>query len=104
MRIALVSQEFPPDTARGGIGTQTHLKAHGLAALGHEVHVISRSTTREPKDQWQGRVHVIRNPGTHSSLTAFTETAAWLAYSFEVAATLARLHAQAPFDLIDFPE
>ena len=43
LRIALVSQEYPPETAKGGIGSQTFLKAHGLAALGHEVHVISRS-------------------------------------------------------------
>ena len=34
MRLALVAQEYPPETANGGIGTQTHLEAHGLAALG----------------------------------------------------------------------
>src|SRR5438093_665826 len=38
MRIGLVSQEYPPETAHGGIGTQTYLKAHGLAALGHAVY------------------------------------------------------------------
>src|SRR5207244_4050866 len=33
MRICLVSQEYPPETARGGIGSQTYNKAHALAAL-----------------------------------------------------------------------
>jgi hypothetical protein len=42
MRICLVSQEYPPETAKGGLGTQTYLKAHGLALLGHEVHVICK--------------------------------------------------------------
>lgn len=45
MKIAFCSQEYPPETAHGGIATQTRAKAHGLAALGHEVFVISHSTT-----------------------------------------------------------
>ena len=43
MRLCLVSQEYPPDTAHGGIGAQTYLKAHGMARLGHEVTVLSHS-------------------------------------------------------------
>src|SRR5262245_26311764 len=41
LRICLVSHEYPPETARGGIGSQTWNKAHALAALGHEVQVLS---------------------------------------------------------------
>src|SRR5437773_9808668 len=43
VKICLVSQEYPPETARGGIGTQTYFKAHGFAARGHEVYVLSRN-------------------------------------------------------------
>ena len=32
MRIVFVAQEYPPESAKGGIGTQTFAKAHGLAA------------------------------------------------------------------------
>ena len=50
MRIAFVSQEYPPETAKGGLGTQTHIPAdlpagaiartvRELAALGLPVHV-----------------------------------------------------------------
>jgi glycogen synthase len=39
----MISQEFPPETGWGGIGTYTHNLAHGLAELGHRVHVIART-------------------------------------------------------------
>ena len=54
MRICLVSQEYPPETADGGIGYQTHAKAHGLARRGHEVHVISVSPDHQQHDFRRG--------------------------------------------------
>jgi glycosyltransferase involved in cell wall biosynthesis len=104
MRIALVSQEYPPETAKGGIGTQTFLKAHGLVALGHEVHVISRSPDRKPSRRDDGGVQVTRIPGGETRLPIFTEAADWLSYSVEVAVAVAALHAQSPLDVVDFPE
>jgi glycogen(starch) synthase len=41
VRIALVSQEYPPERG-GGIGTNTEITAEALAARGHEVHVLTR--------------------------------------------------------------
>ncbi|MEO5960902.1 MAG: glycosyltransferase family 4 protein [Opitutaceae bacterium] len=104
MRIALVSQEYPPETAKGGIGTQTFLKAHGLTALGHEVHVISRSPDGKPSRRDDRGVQVTRIPGGEVRLPVFTEAADWLSYSLEVAAAVAALHAQSPLDVVDFPE
>ena len=46
LRIALVSQGFPPDN-QSGIARWTSLAASGLAALGHQVHVITRSVGEE---------------------------------------------------------
>jgi hypothetical protein len=43
MRICLVQLEYPPETAKGGIGTQRFAKAHGLDRLRHEMAVVSRS-------------------------------------------------------------
>ena len=102
MRIALVSQEYPPHTAKGGIGTQTLAKAHGLTSLGHDVCVISRSTDRHRHDDADGPVRVIRV--APSPLAASTEVADWLSHSLAVAAELESLHAAHPFDLADFPE
>jgi glycosyltransferase involved in cell wall biosynthesis len=104
VRILFVSQEYPPETAHGGIATQTYLKAHGLAALGHEVHVLSHSTDGERHDARDGDVEVIRIPSSDARLAALTEPARWLAYSFEVAAEIARVHQRSPLDLVDFPE
>src|ERR1043166_6960952 len=104
MRIALVAQEYPPETAKGGIGSQTYLKAHGLAALGHNVHVISRSLNGSTSSRMDGPVSVTRVPGVESRMPVYTETADWLTYSGQVAAAVAALHAQSPLDLVDFPE
>lgn len=39
LRVCLLSANYPPGSG-GGIARQTHFMARGLAALGHEVHVI----------------------------------------------------------------
>jgi glycogen(starch) synthase len=46
MRIGLVSYEYPPDTAVGGIATYTQQWAKVLAQRGHSVEVFCASTTR----------------------------------------------------------
>jgi glycosyltransferase involved in cell wall biosynthesis len=104
VRIALVSQEYPPETAKGGIGSQTYLKAHGLAARGHEVHVISHTSGPAVDESRDGNVRVIRTPGFYHRMAIWTQAVEWLTYSAEVAAVLAALHARHPLDLIDFPE
>ncbi|HSN77909.1 MAG TPA: glycosyltransferase family 4 protein [Anaerolineae bacterium] len=104
MRIALVSQEYPPETAHGGIGAQTYLKAHGLAALGHEVVVVSHSADNTQRGTWDGPVRVIRIPGYDQRLPIHTEPARWLTYSAEAAAAVSALHSAAPLDIVDFPE
>ena len=104
MRIALVSQEYPPETASGGIGTQAHAKAHWLADHGHEVHVVSHSVDGTRRESQQGNVHVIRIPGSDEELPIVTEEVRWLTYSMRVAAELAHLHATHDLDLAEFPE
>lgn len=104
MRIALVSQEYPPETAHGGIATQTHTKAHHLAALGHRVHVISHSVDGQRREYQDGTVQVTRIAGFDSELQINTEPARWLTYSARVAAEVDALHARVSLDLVDFPE
>jgi glycosyltransferase involved in cell wall biosynthesis len=104
MRICLVSQEYPPETARGGIGSQTHAKAHGLASRGHEICVVSAAVEGRARECRDGPVRVFRVPGFDSRMCLNTEPARWLTYSAEVAAALSKLHREAPFHLVDFPE
>lgn len=104
MRIAFVSQEYPPETAHGGIGAQTYLKAHGMASLGHEVVVVSHSADNTRRETWDGPVRVIRIPGYDRRLPIHTEPVRWLTYSAEAAAAVAALHNETPLDIVDFPE
>lgn len=62
MKICLVSREYPPETAWGGIGTYIYNLAHGLSELGNEVHVIAYAPDGEATylDQ-KVRVHRIRH-------------------------------------------
>jgi glycosyltransferase involved in cell wall biosynthesis len=106
MRIALVSQEYPPETAHGGIGSQMQAKARGLASLGHEVHVISTGLDGQSYEGDDGGVHVIRIAGFDARFfkRLYTESARWVIYSTAVAAAIIELNSRAPLDLLVFPE
>jgi glycosyltransferase involved in cell wall biosynthesis len=106
MRIALVSQEYPPETAHGGIGSQTQAKARGLASLGHEVHVISTGLDGQASESEDGGIHVRRIAGFDPCFKRrlYTESARWVIYSTAVAGAIIELHERAPLDLLDFPE
>src|SRR4051794_28972002 len=104
MRLALVSQEDPPQNAYGGIGTQKYAKAPGLAALGHEVHVIAHSTDDQTHELDDAGVHVLRIPGADDELPLATDEARWITYSARVAAAIARLNSRFPLDLVEFAD
>jgi glycosyltransferase involved in cell wall biosynthesis len=105
MRVCLVSQEYPPGYV-GGIGTQCRVKALALAALGHDVEVLTGGpssgaalVTREDRGV---RVHELRTPGGEFAVYR-TETY-WLGYTWAVFSALRSLGGARPFDVIDFPD
>lgn len=104
MHIALVSMEYPSETGRGGIGTQTHAKAHGLAAIGHEIDVITRSAVGPRREYDEGPVRVTRLPGSMMWINPQVQVVDWLSHGVEVAGALAHLHRRHPIDLAEFPE
>jgi glycogen(starch) synthase len=106
LNICLVSQEYPPQTARGGIGTQAHAKAHGLARLGHRVHVVSRSPAGDGRmlEYDDHPVRVTRMPGLDEQFPIHTTLADWVTYSGQVAAAISRIHERSPLDVVEFPE
>lgn len=105
MRICLVSQEYPPGHT-GGIGTQTLVKAHALAACGHEVEVLTAGPDSGPwlatREDGGVRVHELRTPGGEFAVYR-TETY-WLGYTWTVLAGLRSLQDARAFELIDFPD
>ena len=62
MRVLLVSQEMPPETGWGGIGTYVDTISQALAAKGAEVHVLSVAPGLPASDRTLGGVIVHRRP------------------------------------------
>jgi glycosyltransferase involved in cell wall biosynthesis len=104
MRICLVSQEYPPETGGGGIGTQTYLKAHGLAARGHEITVVAASWDRIQRRYHDDEIDVVRVAEPSLSVPGYETASYWLAYSTALAAILTSLEASTSFDIVQFPE
>lgn len=105
MRVCLVTQQYPPETARGGIGTQTWNKARALASRGHEVHVLSCTSGAEPpREEAHGgvTVHRMRPPGVE--FPVYSTSAYWLGYTWLVLRQLTRLMQSTSLDVVDFPE
>jgi glycosyltransferase involved in cell wall biosynthesis len=110
MKICLVSQHYPPDTAHGGVGTQTWNKARALAALGHSVQVLSCAAGPGPDlktDEDAGIiVHRMQAPGQEQGrdFSIYNEQTYSLGYSWAVLRHLRSLEELNRFDVIDFAE
>jgi glycosyltransferase involved in cell wall biosynthesis len=106
MNICLVSQEYPPETARGGIGTQTWNKARALARLGHNVHVLSCAAGPGPDLRTETdagvTIHRMQPPGIE--FPVYKTPTYWLGYTWSVLRQLHRLMRTTAFHVIDFPE
>jgi glycosyltransferase involved in cell wall biosynthesis len=105
MRVCIVSQEYPPGYV-GGIGTQSRVKAQGLAALGHEVEVLTAGQETGPplasSDDGAVRLHQLRIPGGEFAVYR-TETY-WLGYTWAVLGALRALAETRALDVVDFPD
>lgn len=107
MRVLLVSQEFPPETGWGGIGTYLGIIAPALVRAGAEVHVLSVVRGQEPSDvRTADGVHVhrrpfVRPPGV-GRLTGME--ASWERVSLAAAVALAARRLGVAPDVIEAPE
>jgi len=103
MNICIVSREFPPDTAYGGIATFSLDTALILKARGHDVTVFSQSVTGSRVMNWQGlTVYKIKVPQPvrgPQRLPIFI-----LAFNLFVMRKVIRCHLRRPFDIIDAPD
>lgn len=112
MRIALVTREYPPETAWGGIGSFYAGLARALVEAGHEVEVFTQGLTQAGTERIAGiqvtRVLAFRDgfgPGMGGSQGGSDDLglfALGLARAMHRAVT--RRHAQAPFDIIESHE
>jgi glycosyltransferase involved in cell wall biosynthesis len=104
MTLCFVSQEYPPETGGGGIGTQTWLRATGLAARGHTVHVVAASWDDQHRTTTDGGATIHRIAEPRLRVPGYEPSTYWLAYAEAVAAKLAELQGTVTFDVIQFAE
>jgi glycosyltransferase involved in cell wall biosynthesis len=106
LRICLVSLEYPPETAHGGIGSQTWTKARELTARGHDVHVLSSAAG--PGEALRTEVHdgvtVHRLQPPDHQVPVYRPASFMVGYTWAVLAALAEVTREQPFDVLDFAE
>ncbi len=103
MHICLISQEYPPDTGWGGIGSYTYEMAHGLAKHGHKVTVISRAITQE-KIVENGNVQVHRilpSPDWEATKGMWWANRVWPGFAWSAWKRVQVLHREAPIHVIE---
>jgi glycogen synthase len=59
LSICFVSQEYPPETGWGGIGSYVYEMANALTQRGHQVVVLSKATSQESHENIKG-IHIYR--------------------------------------------
>ncbi|MFM7228508.1 MAG: glycosyltransferase family 4 protein [Cyanobacteriota bacterium] len=94
LRLALVSFEFPPALAIGGIGTYSAQAARMLAAAGAEVEVFCAGAEPPEGEPWAAPGLTIRRLPCDSRA----------AFRGALGPVLAERHRQAPFAVIESPE
>ncbi len=119
MRILYISNEYPPETGFGGIGTYCRSMARGMALLGNEVHVVARSIDNIPRLQLDGPVQIHRISSgeyplpSHKFFFLFRKicrrllphSLVRLAWSRQVFFTYLSLQKDiGEFDIVEFPE
>lgn len=104
MTICLVSQEYPPETGGGGIGTQTYLKAQGLSARGHSVHVVAASWDAQHRTYADGAATIHRVGEPVLKVPGYEQSTYWLAYSQAVAEKITELEKTVAFGVIQFAD
>jgi glycogen(starch) synthase len=111
LNICLISEEYPPETAWGGIGTYTYNLAMGLADQGHRIHVITRGWEQDAIQE-VGHVHIYRlfipEPswrwGTANLSLKFYETRQILLWNLRVRSVVHQICAAEQLDVIECPE
>ncbi len=111
MRIALVTREYPPDTAWGGIGRFYAVFAHALAESGHEVEVFKQGLSIDRSLRIDGvLVHEVvprrftvgrKTGGDLAGMEARHLGAFSFALAFEMALKVFGRHREKPFDLVE---
>jgi glycosyltransferase involved in cell wall biosynthesis len=111
LAVCLISEEYPPETGWGGIGTYSYNLANGLVELGHRVHVVARTWAEEHTAHLDGvQVHRVSvpEPSWHRAARAVNErmreSREVVRWSSRAARTVHRIAADERLDVVESPE
>lgn len=99
LRVCLFTTEFPPEVTTGGIGAHTEALAAGLTSLGHQVHVVTPTSSKARAVEVREGFAIVREPRPHGSGMRGS-----LLFSRTMSEALARLDRVHTFDVIEAPE
>jgi glycosyltransferase involved in cell wall biosynthesis len=106
LHICFLSQEYPPDTGWGGIGSYTYDMAHALVEAGHRVTVIARAAGGEGIVRDDGiEVHRIHPaPGWDRMRIVWRMNRVWPGFAWAAMQRLREIHRSAPVDIVEAGE
>lgn len=109
MHICFVTREYPPETGWGGVAAYAHDAAHGLAAAGHRVSVVSLAKGAEAvRDDGPIAVHRVRAALDLGETRLVWRTyvrlgTIWPGFSWAAARRVRSIHRQSPIDVVETP-
>ncbi len=106
LHICYISQEYPPETGWGGVGSYTYEMAHALAGDGHRVIVISRAINGESVTNNGGvELHRVSPSPTWDNIPIFWRlNRIWPGFAWAAMRRLRLIHRQRPIDLVEAAE
>jgi glycosyltransferase involved in cell wall biosynthesis len=106
LHICYISQEYPPETGWGGIGSYTYEMARALSQAGHRVTVISRAVNSESITSEQGvEVHrVFPRPVWDSMPLFWRMNRIWPGFAWSAMLRVRSIHREHPIDIVEAAE
>ncbi|MBK9713250.1 MAG: glycosyltransferase family 4 protein [Kouleothrix sp.] len=106
LHICFISQEYPPDTGWGGIGSYTYEMAHGLVQAGHRATVIARAVGQERVLNDAGvEVHrLLPAPDWNRLRGAWRMNKIWPGFAWAAMRRVRQIHARTPVDVVEAAE
>jgi glycosyltransferase involved in cell wall biosynthesis len=106
LHVCFLSQEYPPETGWGGIGSYTYDMAHALVAAGHQATVIARAVSEERTVDDQGvTVHrVLPSPGWDAKRVLWRLNHFWPGFAWAAMHRLKSIHSSNTVHVVESGE
>jgi glycogen(starch) synthase len=106
LHVCFMSQEYPPDTGWGGIGSYTYEMAHGLVEAGQRVTVITRAAEREEVLDDRGvQVHrIFPGPDWGRIRGMWRLNRGWPGFAWAGMIRFRQVHRSCPVDIVEAGE